>query len=275
MPLLLTRIAPTPSGYLHSGNALNFLITRKLAEKNGAAILLRIDDIDDERLRPEYVNDAFRVLKILGIDWQFGPIDPVDFRYNWSQQQRMHLYDALLNELVAAGAVYACGCSRKDLMGHSLGDEKHLCRQGHQPLDASDVAWRLKIPKGTIISFNDELMGHVTADLSELIPDPVVRRRDGRPAYQVASLADDVHFGIGMIVRGEDLLASTAVQLYMARILGLGTFAKVRFFHHQLIRADDGQKLSKSAGTMSAPGNFDRIALDQAVQRILHLHLKA
>jgi glutamyl-tRNA synthetase len=114
-------------------------------------------------------------------------------------------------------------------------------------------------------------MGDVAVNLTEQIPDPVVRRRDGRAAYQVASLADDVHFGIGLIVRGEDLLASTAVQLYMAKVLLMESFAQVRFFHHQLIRADDGQKLSKSAGASSGPTQFDRLALQRAVNRILHL----
>jgi glutamyl/glutaminyl-tRNA synthetase len=271
MPPLLTRIAPTPSGYLHSGNALNFLITQKLAEIEGAGILLRIDDIDDERLRAEYLNDVFSVMRELGIDWQLGPTGSYDFKRNWSQQRRAHLYDALLQGLVDAQAVYACGCSRKELSGHSLCDENHRCRQGQLPLHAPDVAWRLRIPMDTVVRFRDGIMGDLAVNLTEQIPDPVVRRRDGRAAYQVASLADDVHFGIGLIVRGEDLLASTAVQLYMAKVLHMESFAQVRFFHHQLIRADDGQKLSKSAGTSSGPTQFDRLALQRAVNRILHL----
>jgi len=251
MPPLLTRIAPTPSGYLHGGNALNFLITQKLAEKEGAGILLRIDDIDGERLRAEYLDDVFRVLRVLGINWDMGPNDSDDFEQNWSQRHRLPLYEALLQKLVATGAVYACGCSRKDLSGHNWGDEDHSCRQGHLPLDTPDVAWRLRIPQDQMIRFKDGLMSEVTVNLFELIPDPVIRRRDGIPAYQIASLADDVHFGLGLIVRGEDLLASTALQLHMAQLAGALSFLKVRFYHHPLIKGEDGHKLSKSR--MAAP----------------------
>ena len=257
MSELLTRIAPTPSGYLHSGNALHLMLTQRLAHRYGARVMLRIDDLDSCRTRPEYVADVFNTLSRLGISWQSGPLDPQDFHKNWSQRHRLPLYESMLNELVAKNAVYACSCSRKNLTPDSEGHESHQCRNGKVALDTQGVAWRIRIPLEETIEFEDEMMGAVSVNLTTTIPDPVVRRRDGGPAYQIASLADDVHFGIGLIVRGEDLIGSTAVQLYMARILSLRSFEKIIFFHHVLIKGDEGQKLSKSAGSHSQANKFN------------------
>jgi glutamyl-tRNA synthetase len=118
---LRTRIAPTPSGFLHAGNAVNFLITHELARAARGTLLLRIDDLDAERARPEYLDDIFRSLEWLGIDWDEGPTGPEDFLRNWSQRSRIERYSELLLGLRKGGHLYACECSRKAVPG------LHLC----------------------------------------------------------------------------------------------------------------------------------------------------
>jgi glutamyl/glutaminyl-tRNA synthetase len=247
-----TRLAPTPSGYLHTGNALNFLLTERLARSNGARVLLRIDDLDAERVRPEYLEDIFRSLEWLGIVWDEGPSGPDDFQANWSQQLRLPQYHTLLGSLRDQGVLYACDCSRSALRNlASDGRYTGTCRDRGLELDAPDVAWRLNIGDAPVMQV-PELWGMtIPVDLVHAMGDPVLRQRNGRPAYQLASLADDVQYGITFIVRGMDLLPSSACQLHIARLLGLSTFEQVRFLHHPLITDEAGQKLSKSAGATS------------------------
>lgn len=227
------RLAPTPSGYLHPGNAINFLLNQKAARSQpGARLLLRIDDLDADRKRPEYVQDVFDSLAWLGIDWDDGPRSVEDFEQNWSQHLRLGLYENLLQQLEKQGLVFACQKSRKDLAPFG-GAYPPEFREQNLPLDAPDVSWRVATPPGFPM------------------PDFVVRRRDGLPAYQVASLADDVYFGITHIVRGEDLRASTAAQIFLAEKLRLSDFLKIQFWHHPLLTDARGEKLSKSAGADS------------------------
>jgi glutamyl/glutaminyl-tRNA synthetase len=243
---LRTRIAPTPSGYLHEGNVLSFLATAMLAEEHQGHLLLRIDDLDAERQRPEYVEDIFRTLSALGITWDAGPRDATDFSANWSQQLRLPRYFELLKQLKDQGCLYACSCSRTERAACT-------CASKDLSFDAPDHVWRLKIPPATTVRMKcwpdgTERVHH----LSEQIQDPVLRQRNGRPAYQMASLADDVDHRINVIVRGEDLLPSTCCQLYLAERLGLPAFNDVLFLHHRLITDATGVKLSKSHGARPA-----------------------
>lgn len=245
-----TRIAPTPSGFLHEGNAFAFLLTAELARRHGASILLRIDDLDNDRKRPEYLDDIFETLHWLGILWDEGPRNPKELETEWSQHHRLALYEDALTTLRKKGLLYACGCSRKQLSElESPAEEAHTCRNGQLPLDTPDTAWRIRIPAAVTVCFRNLNGDMVTLCPSQLLPDPVVRRRDGIPAYQVASVCDDVRFGIDLIVRGEDLLASTAAQLFIAQQLGFGSFLNATFYHHPLVLNADGAKWSKSAGT--------------------------
>lgn len=244
-----TRIAPTPSGFLHEGNAYAFVLTAALAKKHDATLLLRIDDLDNDRKRDAYVDDVFQTLRWLGIDWQEGPQSPEELDSLWSQRHRLPVYEEALEQLCNTGLVYACGCSRKELADFGgVNSEAHLCRSGHVPLSAPDAAWRIRVPEARTVRFRDMNGNTVTLSPASLLPDPVVRRRDGVPAYQVASLCDDHHFGIDLIVRGEDLLPSTAVQLFLAELLCFTDFTDAAFIHHPLIRNSDGDKWSKSAG---------------------------
>jgi glutamyl/glutaminyl-tRNA synthetase len=247
-----TRIAPTPSGFLHEGNAFAFLLTAQLAKRHGTSILLRIDDLDNDRKRPEYVEDIFETLHWLGISWDEGPRNPKELETEWSQHHRLKLYEDALTTLRENGLLYACGCSRKQLSKLKRpADEAHTCRSGQLSLDTPDTAWRIRIPAAATVCLRNLNGDMVTLCPSQLLPDPVVRRRDGIPAYQVASVVDDHHFGIDLIVRGEDLLASTAVQLFIAQQLGFDDFLNATFHHHPLVLNDKGEKWSKSAGSDS------------------------
>lgn len=252
-----TRIAPTPSGFLHEGNGINFSATWQLAQAHNGHVLLRIDDLDEERTRPEYVDDIFRTLEWLGIEWHEGPATPDDFHRNWSQRSRGTDHTPLLEGLRSLGLVYACDCSRNTIAAIAPdGRYPGTCRSLGKSLDDEGNAWRLNVGRVEQVDFHEMGIGHRSVDLGTAMGDPVVLRRStpsgGRgAAYQIASLADDLHFGINTIVRGEDLLASTACQSHIADLLGLDQFRKVAFLHHQLTTGTDGQKLSKSAGATS------------------------
>jgi len=241
-----TRIAPTPSGYLHLGNILSFSLTAGLARRAGASILLRIDDLDRERVDPRYVEDVFETLRFLEIPWDEGPTNRDDFERGWSQMRRLSLYETALGFLRRSGAVFACSCSRAQLAGWD--GYPGTCRDRGISLDAPDVNWRLRT----------ELFpgGGGLAELPVEMRDVVVRKKNGFPAYQLSSVVDDLHFGIDLVVRGEDLRASTMAQLYLARALAsagmreAAGFGGVRFVHHPLLTAG-GEKLSKSAGATS------------------------
>ncbi|MBS1547527.1 MAG: tRNA glutamyl-Q synthetase [Bacteroidetes bacterium] len=248
---MITRIAPTPSGYLHAGNGAAFVLAWQLAREAGGKLLLRIDDLDIERVRPEYVQDIFDTLVWLGIDWDLGPRDPWQLAQSWSQHLRMPEYNRLLAELRAAGQLYACDCSRSQIAARaSKAEYDGHCRSRDIDLDAPEVAWRLRIPQGS--SLHMPVWPSRSARQYELdMPDPVVRQRNGRPAYQIASLSDDLRFQVDLVVRGMDLLPSTLVQLHIADVLGRPAFSQAVFLHHALLTGPGGGKLSKAAGAES------------------------
>lgn len=284
--MIITRIAPTPSGYLHQGNAFNFLLNWLLARSQGGKVLLRIDDLDAPRIRPEYVQDVFDTLDWLGMDWDMGPTSPNNLQTEWSQNHRLPLYCQLLDVLKEKGYLFACECSRKDL-ADSGGIYPGTCLHKGIPLDTPDVAWRVKVPNDEHINFTDGWQGRLDYAIGQEMGNFVVRRRDGIPAYQIASLADDMQFGVNAMARGMDLLPSTAAQLYLAKVLGINSFTQTMFYHHPLILDDAGQKLSKSAGSVALNswrnegvaaskllGNFckwARIDLDKKLDRAAEL----
>lgn len=241
---LRTRIAPTPSGFLHAGNALNFLIAHRIAREEGGNVLLRIDDLDAARARPEYVKDIFDSLQWLGITWDEGPLDAEDFYRNWSQALRSADANALLTALKDAGHLYACTCSRPRMA-------RCACRSADIPFDLPDASWRLRVPEPCVATIHCWPAGEVQVDLHTALRDPVLRQRNGSPAYQIASLADDARFRMNLIVRGEDLRPSSACQVFIAQLLGLRSFVEARFIHHPLLTDNSGHKLSKSEGATS------------------------
>ena len=243
------RIAPTPSGYLHWGNAMSFVVTAALANRSGASLLLRIDDLDDERVKQEHIQDVFDTLNWLGLDYYTGPKDALELASEWSQKCRMASYSDLIEALLEKDMVYPCDCSRKQIAERGgLSASDHECRSRKIDPTQNEISWRIRLPESCVVQVDDALRGRIQVDLNSEMPDFVVRRRDGIPGYQIASLADDLEYGIDLIVRGEDLLASTAAQLYLADTVGSKSFRKAQFIHHPLIKNQDGSKLSKSEG---------------------------
>jgi glutamyl-tRNA synthetase len=248
-----TRIAPTPSGFLHLGNIFSFAVTAALARKTGASILLRIDDLDRERAQDVYVQDIFDTLRFMGIPWDEGPADAMEFERDWSQSRRMELYHTALTDLRVAGAVFACSCSRAEVLRAGVaGGCVGRCRERGLPLDTPGVAWRVRtddLPRAFRVKKVDG--GLVDAVLPDEMRDFVVMKKDGFPAYQLTSVIDDVHYGVDLIIRGDDLWPSTLAQQCLSYPLEAAGFREIGFYHHALLLGDDGGKLSKSAGDTS------------------------
>lgn len=251
-----TRIAPTPSGFLHAGNAVSFLITRELAKRFGARLRLRIDDLDAERGRPAYVQDIFDSLAWLGIACDDGPSNALAHEREHSQKHRLARYGEYLAILKEQGDLYACICSRGELKRGNCS-----CRSSGLPFTDAGASWRLHLPSDAAVRVQG-ITGHWSVmQPARLMSDPVLRQRaelGGRPTYQIASLADDAEHGTTFIVRGEDLLPSTACQLYLAERLGLTDFQQVRFLHHGLLTDAIGAKLSKSEGALALKSMRER-----------------
>ncbi len=249
---LRTRFAPTPSGLLHPGNGLSFIMTWVIARAYGGQILLRIDDLDKARTRTAYVEDVFRTLEWLGLDYDEGPQGVAGFFRDWSQHTRLGRYESYLQQLLNAGQLFACTCSRRQIREISRdGSYPGTCRHKHRAFDAPNTAWRVEAPaEGDEVAFRQWQAGWQRVSLSG-IDAFVVRQKNGYPAYQLASLADDTHFGINFVVRGSDLWASTLSQHYLAERLELNAFQQATFWHHPLLTEKGGQKLSKSKGAGS------------------------
>ena len=242
-----TRIAPTPSGYLHLGNVLSFAITAVLAEKVRAKILLRIDDLDKARVNRVYVQDIFDTLDFMEISWDEGPRDVIDFEGNYSQQHRMDMYNQALKQLADNNRVFACTCSRNQLK-HA---NECTCHDKHIPLSTKNASWRLVTDKSSelvVQSYNGQKTNTtLPVDMHSFI----VRKKDGFPSYQLTSVVDDLFYGVDLVVRGEDLWPSTLAQHQLALALGNNNFGNITFYHHPLLMATSSKKLSKSAGSTS------------------------
>jgi glutamyl-tRNA synthetase len=248
----LTRLAPTPSGYLHLGNIYSFLLTFKIADHYKARILLRIDDMDRERVKQEYIQDIFDTLDFMELPYDLGPKNPKDFENMYSQKNRLPLYLDALETLKKSGNLFACNCSRtKILEMNPTGEYTGYCRNRKLAFNRKNMSWRFRVDAQEPISFKDIELGVKTERLPGILADFIVRRKDGLPAYQLTSLIDDLYFGVDLIIRGEDLLGSTLAQVYLSKHLPQNKFEGTGFFHHKLLKRDDGLKLSKSAGDTS------------------------
>jgi glutamyl-tRNA synthetase len=244
--MIRSRIAPTPSGLLHLGNAVNFILTWLMVRKAGGTLRLRIDDADCLRTRPEYLEDIFRQLDWLEITWDEGPTGPDDFRCRFSQQLRMERYREFLAELDRLGHLYPCGCSRSKIRAHAVdGVYPGFCRKRTGAV-APGEAQRVRVPEGSVFRVEGQ-----EVPLCKAMGDFVLWRKEDLPAYQLVSLVDDLDDRINCIVRGQDLLVSTAAQLFLAGLHGDNSFAETTFFHHPLVLGEDGKKLSKSDGALS------------------------
>ncbi|MEY4137478.1 MAG: hypothetical protein RL205_1606 [Actinomycetota bacterium] len=238
----LTRIAPTPSGFLHLGNAVNFALISLLADRWDAGIYLRIDDMDADRARPEYVDDIFDVLAWIDIPSLAGASDRADFEANFTMTARTDYYRSQLDLLNDHGLeVFACACSRVDLAAagglRCAGD----CATRGLELEKGSTALRLRIPEGTSVRMHDR-----TVDLAAEHGDVVLWRRDDLPAYHLVTVIEDRDLEVTDIVRGEDLVESSALHVWLARYLDAPTLVQARWWHHPLVTDESGAKLSKS-----------------------------
>lgn len=242
-----TRWAPTPSGYLHMGNAFNFLIASVLHQLCHGSLRLRIDDVDVERRRPEFIDDIFEQLHWLGLTWQEGPQSPRDHEAQ-SGAHRLALFQKNLKAL-PQDLLFACKCSRSDIQRTSKnGLYPGTCRD--LGLDKADSNMTLRLKAQGTVHFEDLAHGSVTVDLATQLGDFVVLRKGALPGYHLASLSEDLDHQTTLVVRGEDLLTSTAAQIHLSNLLGKA-FHKIQFLHHPLISDLSGEKLSKSEGALS------------------------
>ena len=247
----LTRFAPAPTGYLHLGHVVNAIYVWGLARACGAGVLLRIEDHDRQRCRPEYEAALLDDLDWLGFAPDRHPTP--EFRRGASagrQSDRHPIYEEAAERLRADGLVYGCRCSRQEVAaaGTATGDREAVypgtCRSRGWPLDGR-AAWRVRMEPGTE-TFDDLLCGPQGQDPSAQCGDLVIRDRLGNWTYQFVASVDDHRQGIDLVVRGRDLLASTGRQQRLARLLGRTSPAT--FAHHPLIMKSATQKLSKSDG---------------------------
>lgn len=264
--MIRSRIAPTPSGLLHLGNAVNFILTWLMVRKAGGMLRLRIDDADCLRTKPEYLEDIFLQLDWLKITWDEGPAGPDDFRRRFSQQLRQERYRAFMDELGRRGYLYPCGCSRSKIRQFAPdGVYPGFCRdRSGAPMPGE--AQRVRVPEGSVFRVEGQEVA-----LCKAMGDFVLWRKEDLPAYQLVSLVDDLDDRINLIVRGQDLLPSTAAQLFLAGLHGDNSFAETSFLHHPLVLGEDGRKLSKSDNVLSLAalreGGGSRALVYQAVAR--------
>lgn len=239
---VISRLAPTPSGYLHLGNALNFLITWHFVRMRQGKLILRIDDADSTRTRPQYIEDIFRTLEWLSLDWDDGPSGPDDFQARYSQRAQREKYWAAIVNLDRA---YNCDCSRRTIRA-KFGSTVYggSCRNRKLPFIAGKTARRIVVDRPLLENGRP-------VDLGQTIGDFVLWTRDDTPAYQLVSLVEDESHQVTHIFRGEDLLTSTRAQKYLAQELGFSRFLQVEVMHHQLIMDSQGSKLAKSQGSTS------------------------
>ena len=244
------RFAPSPSGKLHLGNLFCSLLAWLSARQQGGKILLRIEDLDRERSRAEYVRQAEEDLRFLGLFWDEGGTAGGEAYF---QSSRDGYYEELLRKLEKQGLLYPCFCTRAELHAASAphasdGDPIYSgkCRN-LSPEDVNRLkesrspALRLKVPSETV-SFTDGHYGEISQNLERDCGDFILRRSDGVFAYQLAVVADDTAMGVTQVVRGRDLLSSTPRQIYLYRLLG---FPVPKFFHTPLLLDPDGRRLSK------------------------------
>lgn len=264
------RLAPTPTGFLHIGHARTFAVAASRA--GSAGLVLRIEDLDRPRCREEFCEAAIDDLRWLGIEWTEGP-DVGGPHASYRQSERTAWYLEIWRRLEAAGVIYPSPHSRRDVDEASTaphepmpGDADAGPHAGLEP-DAEPifparlrpvswgraaapggVAWRFRVPDGRVIEFDDALAGRVRRTAGVDFGDFVVWRRDDLPAYELAVVADDHAMEIAEVVRGEDLLTSTARQLLLYEAL---SWAAPAFCHVPLMRDADGRRLAKRTGGLS------------------------
>ena len=250
---MITRFAPSPTGLLHLGHAFAAQLAHELARENDGQFLLRFEDIDHTRVRPEYYDAIEEDLSWLGIRWNVPP---------WKQLDRLDSYQKALEKLKSLGVVYPCTCTRREIefeLAHLTnaphGPEGPLypgtCR-GKFPDHASEnPAWRLDSQEAANLvgplTFHDLHHGGVTVD-PHLLGDVILSRKDIGTSYHLAVVCDDAAQDISHVTRGEDLLPSTHIHRLLQKLLAL---PEPTYLHHRLILDDKGERLAKRHDALS------------------------
>jgi glutamyl-tRNA synthetase len=271
------RLAPSPTGYLHLGHARTFWVAWRRARAAGGKLVFRNEDLDYQRSKPEFVNAMYEDLRWLGLDWDEGPdLEPQPGAFApYSQSERRSFYLEAWRRLRDRGFIYPCTCSRKDLeralsapheeprdscgtaaLGGVPADDElpypGTCREKLSTAKNHDspagVSWRFRVPDGETISFQDGFFGPQQFIAGRDFADFLLWRRDDIPAYQLAVVVDDEAMQITEVVRGADLLKSTARQLLLIRALGYSTPA---YFHCPLLRDEKNMRLAKRHDALS------------------------
>ncbi|MBB6146244.1 glutamyl-tRNA synthetase [Silvibacterium bohemicum] len=257
------RLAPSPTGLPHLGHASTFLTAYRRAREADGVLILRNEDLDTQRSRPEFVNPMFEDLRWLGIAWQEGPDVGGDYG-PYNQSQRRDHYLAAWRTLLDRGYLYPCRCSRKDLAAMASAPHENdeddepkypgTCR----PLFDADVKnsydspaginWRFRVPDGRAVEFHDRHFGAQQFIAGRDFGDFLVWRRDGMPSYQLACVVDDAAMRITEVVRGADLLKSTARQILLHEVLGI---EPPLWYHCPLLKDEQGQRLAKRHDALS------------------------
>lgn len=268
------RLAPSPTGYLHLGHARTFWAAWRRARAAGGQLVFRNEDLDYQRSKPEFVHAMYEDLRWLGLEWDEGPDVGGPFA-PYSQSQRRSFYLEAWRKLRDSGLIYPCTCSRKDLE-RALSAPHEETLHGADPAESAapdtndeipypgtcrdkivtaknfsspaGVSWRFKVPDGETISFVDGFFGPQQFSAGRDFADFLLWRRDDIPAYQLAVVVDDEAMHITEVVRGADLLKSTARQLLLIRALG---YPPPAYFHCPLLRDEQNIRLAKRHDALS------------------------
>jgi len=252
------RLAPSPTGLLHLGHARTFWTAAERAARHGGTLILRNEDLDPQRSRPEFASAMIEDLRWLGLRWNEGP-DCGGPHAPYSQSQRRSLYLEVWRKLRDSGVLYPCTCSRKDLAQaasapNDADDEPLYPGTCRGRMDASSFQhpagenWRFRVPEGEGVCFEDLRLGHQAFIAGRDFGDFIIWRRDDVPAYQLAVVVDDAEMEITEVVRGADLLKSTARQILIYRALGI---EPPQFYHCDLVRDESGVRLAKRHDALS------------------------
>jgi glutamyl-Q tRNA(Asp) synthetase len=251
------RFAPSPTGPLHFGSLVAAVGSFLQARAQGGEWLMRMEDLDPPRELPGAADDILRTLERFGLTWDGAVL---------YQSTRADAYAAALERLQRDGAVYACGCTRKEIVDSTVAGIDGLvypgtCRHGLAP-GRSARAWRVRTD-GAHMEFDDRWQGRIECDLERTIGDFVVRRADGLTAYQLAVVVDDAEQGITEVVRGADLLWSTPRQLLLQQRLHLPV---PRYAHLPVVVNAQGEKLSKQTGARAISDETPATLLPRALR---------
>ena len=238
------RFAPSPSGYMHLGNAFSALLAWLSARSSGGKFFLRLEDLDRRCENPEFSETLLKDLRWLGIDWDGEPL---------VQTGRSDAYEHALHKIAERADVYPCFCTRADLHAASAphaSDGTPIYAGTCYGMSEEAVSSRMRLRKPAlrlhvadrVIKFTDGNRGEYSQNLMSECGDFVLRRSDGVFAYQLACVVDDIASGVTQVVRASDLLSSTPRQLLLYELLGAGP---PQFYHHPLLLAPDGRRLSK------------------------------